>query len=79
MNLITEKARQALLHRRESLRALLQDGSLSDGAFRAGWRGAGHAQAAQVMQPGLSEQELRELTEIDAALVRIDCGHFGRC
>jgi DnaK suppressor protein len=79
MNLITEKARQALLHRRESLRALLHDGGALDGRFRAGWRGGGLSQAAQVVQPGLSEQELRELAEIDAALVRIDTGQFGRC
>jgi RNA polymerase-binding transcription factor DksA len=85
MNLITEKARQALMHRRESLRALLHGSAALDNGLREGWRqrlevfqALGAPQGVSEQQ-GLSEQDVRELAEIDAALERIDAGQFGRC
>ena len=63
MDTWVNEARAALLQRRSSLHGVLY---------------GNRVEAATVLEP-LSERELRELRDIEDALVRIQQGRFGQC
>jgi DnaK suppressor protein len=69
MDVLLNEAREALLRRRNSLstRALVEA------------EGRAEAAAVRFASGPLSEEERRELTDIDEALARMEEGQFGRC
>jgi DnaK suppressor protein len=73
---IALQARQMLLRRRDTLRALLREGAASVRALRSA--GAEPERGDRdAPQPAL--QETRELEEVERALGRIEQGRFGTC
>jgi DnaK suppressor protein len=83
MDTLVNNARTALLRRRSSLRGLLMRNG-ADAAWSPSGRGpdpvdeATEAISEEVLKR-LSDRELRELRDIDEALVRIEQGRFGHC
>jgi DnaK suppressor protein len=83
MNTLMSQAREALTHRQRSLRAMLRGNGAGMELLR------GHREpdvldtavevTAETVLERLSEQERRELRDIDEALRRIEAGHFGHC
>jgi DnaK suppressor protein len=77
---IALQARQMLLRRRDTLRALLRDAAAPVRALRA--EGAGEwavTPGEGRLTPQLSSPEVRELEEVERALRRIEQGRFGTC
>ena len=81
MNTLLNEARVALLLRRSSLRGLLQLNPPEAEGPRSGEETAPVDEAAKERagRVRLSERELRELRDIDEALVRIEQDRFGHC
>jgi DnaK suppressor protein len=72
MDTWVNEARESLLQRRSSLRALLGGGEQARSPCPA-WEAACEAQSVR------ERGELKELRDIDEALVRIQEGRFGHC
>ncbi len=68
MDVLLIEAREALLQRRNSLSARARSEL-----------GRGSAVAVRYASGPLSDQERRELVDIDKALARMEEGQFGRC
>lgn len=83
MHTLVSEAREALTQRQRSLRALLRrNGSemeLLRGHREPDVLDAAAEVTAETVLEQLSEQERRELRDIDEALRRIESGHFGHC
>jgi DnaK suppressor protein len=83
MDTWTNEAREALLQRRSSLRGVLRGNQAEAESLRLEREADPADEAAEesagVVLERLSERELRELRDIDDALVRIEQGRFGHC
>jgi len=81
---IAVQARQMLLRRRDTLRALLRESGAHARALQGEEAGPERVERAVAQEEGvrlarLRQQEQRELEEVEAALVRIGEGRFGSC
>jgi DnaK suppressor protein len=83
MNLLTSESRKKLLARREVLQRLHADVVTSEQAIREvaepDWPDRAQAAESSRVLERLGDREEQELEDIEAALVRIDRGTYGRC
>jgi DnaK suppressor protein len=83
MNAMNEQAKEALLRRRNAIRRLYAKnaGDRQDmgEVVESDWPDRASDKETATMLDRLSEDEHRELIEIDAALRRISEGSFGKC
>ncbi len=83
MNVMFEQAKEALLRRRGAIRRLFAQNagerqSMGE-VVQSDWPDRASDKETATVLDRLSEEEQRELVEIDAALRRINDGTFGKC
>lgn len=80
---ITARARHALQRRRQALRALYAENEEErrrlETEWEPDWPDRAVAEESKTLLNRLSDGERRELTEIEAALARIERGTWGKC
>jgi DnaK suppressor protein len=79
MDTLVNEARESLLQRRSSLRGALRDNEWQRGEREPDLLDEAAEESAGEVRERLAEWELRELRDIDDALVRIEQGRFGHC
>jgi DnaK suppressor protein len=79
MDMLVNEARESLLQRRSSLRGALRDNDWRRGEREPDPVDEAAEESAGEVRERLTERELRELRDIDDALVRIEQGGFGHC
>ena len=79
MDTLFNEARASLLQRRSSLRGALRDNGWLRGEREPDPVDEAAEETAAEVRERLTERELRELRDIDDALVRIEQGRFGHC
>jgi DnaK suppressor protein len=83
MNTIASQARESLIQRRSALRRTYEDNAEERRHIGAevepDWPDRAAASEAAVLFDRLSADEQRELSDIEAALQRIEIGNYGAC